>query len=303
MNPAQDQILRPRTTHTRGSPYVGLARFYVHREPDIAIDHRDRGRAGFFHSPGNFDQVGDLRRELYHHRDVYALRHDGCYFSGNVRILADQHSGFGLFHLGRMRAPEIQFGHLDATIFDGPRAILPAFDRSGADAPDDMGAILLRIFPGFFQVWDPLFVRGRRVTRSGIEDKKARYFALNRTPVVVQNGILGMVGEDRHLRRIGEGLYHRSRGSRIDAFFQLVETVCRLDGRHNYRVLELYSTEFDAQISHLSPHGATGKAMSCNAGNTFRTSSTLFKCTSARTTHSSSPAPAMTTPQGSTTML
>src|SRR5208337_1105114 len=89
----------------------------------------------------------------------------------------------------------------------------------------------------------------------------------------------------------------------IDALFQLVETVSRLYGRYNYRVLELYSAKIDTQISHVSPHGANGKAMSCNAGNTFRTSVTLLKSTSARTTNSSSPAPATTAPHGSTTML
>ena len=147
-------------------------------------------------------------------------------------------------HHGRMRTTEVQLHHRQAGILDGAANINPALHRLATGTANQVRALVSRVFAQLDQMRQPFPKAGAGITRTAVEHEVLVDLAFDQLVLLVQDGVLRVLRQTRHVLDVGQGLDDHARGTSIDALLDHLRTVGGLERGDDDRVLELDAAEF-----------------------------------------------------------
>ena len=153
-------------------------------------------------------------------------------------------------HHGRVRAAEIELDHRQAAIFDGAADIHPALYGLASSAADQLGAVVFGVLARFNQMRNPLLEAGAGVARTAVENKVLVDLALDELILLVQDRVLGVLRQTRHILDVGQCLDDHAGSARIDALAQHFGAIGGLQRGNDDGVLELDATKIEGKVCH-----------------------------------------------------
>ena len=151
-----------------------------------------------------------------------------------------------------MRTAEVELHHRQPAVLDGAADVDPALHRLAAGAADQMRALVLGVRVQLLEMGNPFRDRRGRVARAAVEAEVVRDLAVDDVVLLVEDRVLGVLGEDGHVLDVGQRLDDHAAGAGVDAFADHLGAVGRLERRDDHRVLEVDAAEFSCEVGHGS---------------------------------------------------